>query len=216
MQAQDELENDSPNDQIAPSQFVGSSYQQRQMAGTMQQPAAQMQMAPPQSAQLPKQFAPISPDEQAIMDRMVNSVHTNLIDRGSGSDQSGSFQSNSAGPPPFPLNLLPQDSLKQVIGGSMRRSRIETQPSYFGSWHNNSNLPSGGFHSYAPRMSHLPEPAPKTAYHRASQSRPTVGASRASSSQSSSSLAELRRLPPHEARVETYPPYLRLSSVSGY
>lgn len=41
----------------------------------------------------------------------------------------------SAGPAPFPLNLLPQQALKGLIAGSKRTS-IATRPVGFGSWHN--------------------------------------------------------------------------------
>src|SRR5262249_43812263 len=54
------------------------------------------------------------------------------------------------GPPPFPLNLLPEDQLKEFIRGR-RNNQVEAPPSYFGSCHNQStiaNLPPSGFHSF--------------------------------------------------------------------
>ena len=83
---------------------------------------------------------------------------------------------SSAGPPPFPLSLIPEASLKQFIGGkghgpapsagSMnamgsapspmpnRMAAARPTPSYFGSWHSQgaapakSNLQPTGFHTY--------------------------------------------------------------------
>jgi hypothetical protein len=59
----------------------------------------------------------------------------------------------TAGPPPFPLSLLPQQSLKQFVG-SKQQNRVAAPPSFFGSWHNAmgnqptkiaSNLAPAGF-----------------------------------------------------------------------
>lgn len=53
------------------------------------------------------------------------------------------------GPPPFPLNLLPEDALKDFIRGSRRQAGAP--PQSFGSWHRqstNSHWPPAGFHSY--------------------------------------------------------------------
>ncbi len=85
---------------------------------------------------------------------------------------------SSAGPPPFPLSLIPEASLKQFIGGKghgaapaqasgamggmgaaaspmpNRMAASRPTPSYFGSWHNQggapakSNLQPTGFHTY--------------------------------------------------------------------
>jgi hypothetical protein len=57
---------------------------------------------------------------------------------------------SSAGPPPFPLNLLPQSALQQLIGH--KQQKIACQPAYFGSWHQGmgrSNLPYSGFQHYS-------------------------------------------------------------------
>jgi hypothetical protein len=70
----------------------------------------------------------------------------------------------SAGPPPFPLSLLPAPALKQLIRSMAYGSTSHAghaPPSYFGSWHNNSTFnanspatsvayltPQGNFHSY--------------------------------------------------------------------
>ena len=63
-------------------------------------------------------------------------------------------QLSSAGNPPFPLNLLPADVLRQLIRKSQHRTMAKAPPAYFGSWRNslpviaNSNIRSSGFHSY--------------------------------------------------------------------
>jgi len=77
----------------------------------------------------------------------------------------------TAGPAPFPLSLIPEASLKQLIGstakaappaagGSSMRAQKAMTPSYFGSWHGSqqaaaqghghvhSNLQPSGFHTY--------------------------------------------------------------------
>jgi hypothetical protein len=57
---------------------------------------------------------------------------------------------SDAGPPPFPLNMLPEGALKQLVGGRTSRPHIDAPPCYFGSWHKPvsfSNLPEAGFHS---------------------------------------------------------------------
>ncbi len=68
----------------------------------------------------------------------------------------------SAGPPPFPLNLLPAPALKQLIRSvalGVAPHNTNSPKSYFGSWHNGtnlspspysyiSNLPPTGFHSF--------------------------------------------------------------------
>jgi len=60
---------------------------------------------------------------------------------------------SSAGPPPFPLNLLPEASLKKFIRGSMGGAGVSRAPRvYFGSWHGTTmarGLPPGGFHNYS-------------------------------------------------------------------
>lgn len=81
---------------------------------------------------------------------------------------------STAGPAPFPLSLIPEASLKQLMGkkspgmsamgsqggqmggGQMTGARPAAAPSYFGSWHGqgqspaaaHSNLRPSGFHTY--------------------------------------------------------------------
>jgi hypothetical protein len=82
--------------------------------------------------------------------------------------------SGSAGPAPFPLSLIPEASLKQLMGSNSKaapatavshagsnhgRPQQAMTPSYFGSWHQNQtpvahgrggNLQPSGFHTYLP------------------------------------------------------------------
>lgn len=80
-----------------------------------------------------------SPKEMAQIDR--------LIDQSRPAEATG-----SAGPPPFPLNLLPQQSLKQFVGARPQNSVAAPKVS-FGSWHQGNqtriatNLAPAGFHS---------------------------------------------------------------------
>jgi hypothetical protein len=61
----------------------------------------------------------------------------------------GNATVGSAGPPPFPLSLLPQASLKQLVRGMGSRPKCNAPAVYFGCWHNRSGLPSSGFYHYA-------------------------------------------------------------------
>jgi hypothetical protein len=59
---------------------------------------------------------------------------------------------NSAGPPPFPLNLLPEASLKQFVQGSVASKAHLGPRVYFGCWHGTNGgtaLPHAGFQNYA-------------------------------------------------------------------
>lgn len=78
--------------------------------------------------------------------------------------------SSTAGPAPFPLSLIPEASLKQLMGSNGKaspatavshstRPQQAMTPSYFGSWHQNQtpvahgrggNLQPSGFHTYLP------------------------------------------------------------------
>jgi hypothetical protein len=69
-----------------------------------------------------------------------------------GAPQQAPATVNSAGPPPFPLNLLPEESLKQLVkGSSINRAHLGPRV-YFGCWHNNGGavaLPHAGFQNYS-------------------------------------------------------------------
>jgi hypothetical protein len=162
-------------------------------------------------------------EEQAIIDRMVDSTHPHMFgDAVQGQQMMSASPEPSAGPAPFPLNLLPQDSLKQVIGG-MRRTRCDAPASYFGSWHGSQQMScvptAGGFARYAPshtmrfgsyqRANHASVPTASyshsTSTHQA-QTRPQ---------ETTRSIAQVRRLQPHDPGMASYGSYARLSGV-GY
>jgi hypothetical protein len=55
----------------------------------------------------------------------------------------------TAGPPPFPLNMLPEAALKDFVG--RKRASVSAPPAYFGSWRQQGasrNLPYAGFSSH--------------------------------------------------------------------
>ncbi|CAN5391493.1 hypothetical protein BH11CYA1_BH11CYA1_17070 [soil metagenome] len=80
----------------------------------------------------------------------------------------GAPSAGTAGPAPFPLSLIPQSSLKQLIGSTAKgspavashgagRQQAAMTPSYFGSWRQGQtpvahgrggNLQPSGFHTY--------------------------------------------------------------------
>jgi hypothetical protein len=71
---------------------------------------------------------------------------------GAGAPMEAVGTTGSAGPPPFPLNLLPEASLKTFIRGSMGGGMSRAPRVSFGSWHGTTmahSLPPGGFHNYA-------------------------------------------------------------------
>jgi hypothetical protein len=71
----------------------------------------------------------VSPREMAQIDRQIERSHP-------------PESAGTAGPPPFPLSLLPQQSLKQFVGAKPQ-NRVAAPPAFFGSWHNAmSNQPT--------------------------------------------------------------------------
>jgi hypothetical protein len=193
----------------SPGQLLGQQQSMpMQMQMSPQQPQAQRFNAP---MLVPMQAPPFTPDEQAILDRM------SMMQSGN----SGSDSVSSAGPAPFPLSLLPQDSLKQVISQSRSR-RSDAPPSYFGCWHGapqTASLPQSGFHTYTGGSStygnhyshysaHSAGGGPLAA-HQASRSRPK------SAGETTHALGQLRRLPPQDVKVASYSAYPRISG-SGY
>jgi hypothetical protein len=230
-----------PSAQPARTQFL-----QQQQAFAPQQPMfrapQQLQpvQAPPQlqsMLQAPSQPVGITADEQAIIDRMMGSGHQSQA--GSATPMSMMPHTSSAGPAPFPLSLLPQDSLKSIIGG-MRRPANSAPPSYFGSWRGSmSNLPAAGFHNYsqhaAPRhaaariashpsshpsshpTSHPTSPLVASHPAHAGAAHSTGTQSVASVSQGKRSMAQLRRLAPHDYNnIAQYPPYPGVAAGMAY
>lgn len=179
--------------------------------------------APMMPASMQMEPAPFSPDEQAIIDRMVQNTRNHSVDD-TGAGNFSAAPQGGAGPAPFPLSLLPQDALKQLIAGGrsgVRRSVADAPPAYFGSWHGQTslaNLPAAGFHSNLqgrePHGSNFtqyassPRPAAPLHKHRAS--------SVVHASGSNSSLGQLRRLPVQEMKVAPYAAYPRASGSAAY
>jgi hypothetical protein len=95
--------------------------------------------------------------DQAIIDQYAQ-MEFGGDDPSSGGANLSASSGSSAGPPPFPLNLLPQSSLKQLVRGMARPTRLNGPQPYFGCWHGGQgstsrfttprNLPQAGFHSY--------------------------------------------------------------------
>ena len=90
--------------------------------------------------------------DQALIERFAaNELGSDATVGGSGLGAT----TNSAGPPPFPLNLLPEASLKQLIHGLGRQQNLvsrTTAAASFGSWPHRqmiaSRLPLAGFQSH--------------------------------------------------------------------
>jgi hypothetical protein len=113
-----------------------------------QQNSANGEQALSQSGALLVQAPVLAPNDQAVLDRLaeltnqqdMSSLKSNIMGQQIGEDP---------GPAPFPLNLLPQDSLMQL----MRRGGTHTHAPRvsFGSWHQGAGgqvLPQAGFRTY--------------------------------------------------------------------
>jgi hypothetical protein len=192
------------------------------MQQALQMPPPAMPLAPTTPEPGQSQQVGLSPEEQAIIDRM----EANAQARGAAIEMNGQESAtmptmgSSAGPPPFPLNLLPQDSLKSMIGG-MHHSHTSVPQAYFGSWHGNSmaSLPTGSFHSYAGHSAPKHAAAPHAAgAHSATHSKASVHTAMAPPKhavESSHTIGQLRRLAPHEPQVASYANYPRFGSTSA-
>jgi hypothetical protein len=96
------------------------------------------------------------------------------LPHGNSSDATIALEQNMAkldasniGPPPFPLNLLPEDSLKQLVANPSARAKIDAPKAYFGSWRQGSHaLSPAGFHTYmhsnSPQVATYGQYAPRT------------------------------------------------------
>lgn len=126
-----------------------------------------------QSGALLVQAPVLKPDEQAMVDQLVElnrpgrspqfqdlpgspavscPPESGAVNAGPPSHPAVGRQHRDIGPPPFPLNLLPEDALKDFVRGGAR-CQADAPPAYFGSWHSQSNLsclPPAGFHSFIP------------------------------------------------------------------
>jgi hypothetical protein len=167
---------------------------------------------------VPMQAPPFTPDEQAIVDRMSMGQ----------SGSAGSDSASSAGPAPFPLSLLPQDSLKQMISGSRSR-RSDAPPSYFGCWHGApqvAGLPGSGFRTYSGGSAVYNSHSHYAAHGSSGGSlathsggplaahQTTAHSHAKSTGESTHALAQLRRLPPQDVKVASYSAYPRIAGSS--
>lgn len=129
-------------------------------AGSQTQPAATTQFSETFSSNQLPPLPPVQLNEQ--MPNQPLSLSVSPVAFTPSMSQTSGY--GSAGPPPFPLNLLPAPALKQLIRSMAYGSTSHASnspPSYFGSWHNNfspgvnssinsysNRLPQGNFHSY--------------------------------------------------------------------
>ncbi len=157
----------------------------------------------------------ISAAQQAQISHSIQNINPTIF-QGERPAESAS----SAGPPPFPLNLLPQQSLKQFVGGG--HSKASAPPSFFGSWHgghsliahnfaSTSSLPEAGFqtHMRDQGFGHQhPHQYHGTAAH--SYFTATTAATKTSPAKFNSAktlLAQAHGPSQAEAKIFLYPPY---------
>lgn len=91
----------------------------------------------------------LSAAEAARMDQMVAANMPTY--QSFNGDMSGSGMDNpgyGAGPPPFPLNLLPLNAMQSLGHHGQKKPTITAR---FGSWHPKGQLPYSGFHTYISR-----------------------------------------------------------------
>ncbi|GEM_PF-2860759 len=110
-----------------------------------------------QSGALLVQAPVLSPDEKEMFGELMRlnqpGQSAEFVDLpGCGAARAAVPLRPDPGPPPFPLNMLPESALKDLIGRG--RNKIDAPPCYFGSWHRpvaDRNLPEAGFHSHITR-----------------------------------------------------------------
>jgi hypothetical protein len=91
----------------------------------------------------------LSSAETARMDKLVAANMPTY--QSFNGDMSGSGMDNpgyGAGPPPFPLNLLPLNAMQSLGNHGQKKPVITAR---FGSWHQKGQLPYSGFHTYISR-----------------------------------------------------------------
>jgi hypothetical protein len=100
----------------------------------------------------------ITPDERTMVDganqmtgggdAQGDDIGRSLLNANDNSQTGENSEFGSAGPPPFPLNLIPPQALHDLIARG-HHTKIDAPPVFFGSWHQTQaqSLPSGGFHS---------------------------------------------------------------------
>ncbi len=164
----------------------------------------------PQSSSSCLVQAPVlSPQESAMLDRQVELNKPGYSCQSFNGDMSGSVMdnpSNGAGPPPFPLNLLPMNAM-QNLSASRGQHRSPAAQARFGSWHSGASLPESGFHSYLPRR-----PVATFNYVRVSASTSAVNrkvSARKKNTRLVSSRTVMDKASPRQTQltVAAYPPY---------
>jgi len=175
----------------------------------------------------------LTPDEQSMLDELVELNRPGRASQfqdlpGAEAPPAPSFNAQpraelhahtDIGPPPFPLNLLPESALHDLLRRGQRR--INAPPAYFGSWHRSmsaSALPACGFqshvHMHGPTSSYFSRYAPIIA-----QAQTTTGISRRRSRPGRLGARRLAApsLPqPEPVHIAVYPPYESLSRTSMF
>ena len=154
-----------------------------------------------------------TPEEQAQISNMVKTINPASF------EEQAAPRQGTAGPPPFPLNLLPEQSLKQLLGAKgappagaaaatvAAPRKVNAPPSFFGSWHGSmptakagpsSHLASSGFQSHM-QSKGFAMPA------HATRSRATAIAAKPQGKAQNKSLIAQARKP--ELKISLYAPY---------
>ncbi len=125
-----------------------------------------------QAGALLVQAPALSPDERHLVDELVElnkpGHSKDFIDVQSGqpvvvpsaaedmpaAPQAPVAGESEIGPPPFPLNLLPQDQLKEFVG-RRKQQKLSAPHVYFGSWHRQISAQAPAALPYAGFQTHL-------------------------------------------------------------
>jgi hypothetical protein len=180
-----------------------------------QQPVEQNSQESNQGIDTPSQwmaneqnFKSLTPPSSSFQDRALIQNALQNIDPKVFDDQVTAQSMGSAGPPPFPLNLLPQQSLKQFVSGGRTQARkLSAPPSFFGAWHGDnliarnfastSGLPEAGFQSNLRVKSFAHSHASPTKTHTLTNK----------PSRQNTIIAQARKVQQPELKISLYPPY---------
>jgi hypothetical protein len=153
-----------------------------------------------------------SAEEQAEISRAVQTINPASF------EEQAAARQGTAGPPPFPLNLLPEQSLKQLLGAKSAPPagatatvnaprKINAPPSFFGSWHGSmptakagpsSHLASSGF------QSHMQSKGFAMPAHAAKSRTTAIAAKPQGKAQNKALIAQARK---PELKISLYAPY---------
>lgn len=101
----------------------------------------------------------LTPDERKSIDALNEIANQNALEKAQAEATANQppllepQPGHTAGPAPFPLNLIPPSAIADLIGRGKHR-KVEAPPAYFGSWHNqsqfaqNHQLMPANFHSH--------------------------------------------------------------------